>query len=110
MGYLVGVNKTSNVIPGLTGNLLFSFYRRFKRAECDTFNQGVGLFAKTWRSQFVSSKHPKSSRSQFATLETRSADHFREVTKMIACSRKFRPQNHFVGVNKMVYMFGGGDG
>ena len=62
------------------------------------------------KSQFVISKYQKTLWSQFATLETTLICHFREVTKMIICSQNIRLQNHFVDVNKMVYMFGGKNG
>ncbi|MBR5413683.1 MAG: hypothetical protein IK114_11695 [Fibrobacter sp.] len=118
MGYLVDINKTQNVIPstcprltGMTGNHLFSFDRNFKRTEFDTFNpnaiqinlevtfcdlklenlQSMAFCSKNWRSQFVSSIYQKSLWSQFATL-------------------KIGADYHFVGVNKMASVFGGGDG
>ena len=69
----------------------------FKRTDIDTLNQGVWLWAKNWRSQIV-------------TIENGVNYHFLEITKMIICSRNFRPQNHFVGANKMTYMFGGKNG
>jgi hypothetical protein len=65
----------------------------FKRIEFETFNHGVGLLAKNWRSQFATSNYQKTSRSQFATLKTGMDYHFLDFTKMIGCSRNFRPQN-----------------
>ena len=116
--YLVGVNKTLNNHIADIGNMMFmksQFVTSlnvicFKRTDIDMFNQGVWLLAKNWRSQFATSKYQKTLWSQFATIENGVNYHFLEITKMIICSRNFRPQNHFVGANKMTYMFGGKNG
>ena len=90
-GCLVGVNKTLNNHFADIGNMMLMkshFVTSpnavcFKRTEFDTFNQGVWLLAKNWRSQFVISKYQKTLWSQIVTLETRVDDHFVGVNKMI---------------------------